>query len=74
MLGRIRAALVALGFTAALAIGSTQALAQQSTLDVVKQRGTLIAGVKSDYPPFGYIDASGNLVGFDIEVMKRPSG
>lgn len=70
MLGRIRAALVALGFTAALAMGSTQALAQQSTLDVVKQRGTLIAGVKSDYPPFGYIDASGNLVGFDIEVMK----
>jgi polar amino acid transport system substrate-binding protein len=52
---------------------SAPASAQQqprSTLDVVKERGTLIAGVKSDYPPFGYIDEKGELVGFDIEIMK----
>ena len=71
MLSRIRGAafitLVAMGVAA---IASCRAEAQQSTLEVVKERGTLIAGVKSDYPPFGYIEQGGNLVGFDIEIMK----
>jgi polar amino acid transport system substrate-binding protein len=46
------------------------AAAQESTLDVVKKRGTLVAGVKADYPPFGYTDKDGQLVGFDIEIMS----
>ena len=71
MLSRIRfAAISTLAAIALAAAVSAPASAEQSTLDVVKQRGTLIAGVKSDYPPFGSVDASGNLVGFDIEVMK----
>jgi len=45
------------------------ASAQESTLDVVKKRGTLIAGVKADYPPFGYTEKDGKLAGFDIEIM-----
>lgn len=45
-------------------------LAQESALDVVKKRGSLIAGVKADYPPFGYTDQNGELVGFDVDVMK----
>ncbi|MCC6469939.1 MAG: transporter substrate-binding domain-containing protein [Alphaproteobacteria bacterium] len=52
------------------ALVPSSAVAQESTLDAVKQRGTLIAGVKSDYPPFGYVDQGGNVVGFDIEMMK----
>jgi len=43
---------------------------QESTLDIVKKRGTLIAGVKTDYAPFGYIDEKGNNAGFDIEIVK----
>lgn len=70
MLSELRSlGMAALAAVTFLASGSPSA-AQQSTLDVVKQRGTLIAGVKSDYPPFGYIDQGGNLVGFDIEIMK----
>jgi polar amino acid transport system substrate-binding protein len=42
---------------------------QKSTLDAVKTRGALIAGVKTDYPPFGYIDESGKTVGFDIDLV-----
>jgi polar amino acid transport system substrate-binding protein len=71
MLGRVRTLFVTLGVAGSMALASQLAVAQQqSTLDTVKQRGTLIAGVKSDYPPFGYINQSGNLVGFDIEIMK----
>lgn len=43
---------------------------QKSALDAVKARGTLVAGVKTDYPPFGYIDENGKTVGFDIDLME----
>lgn len=61
--------LLALLAVAGLAV-STPGHAQQSTLDVVKQRGKLIAGIKTDYPPYGYIDERGQTVGFDIELAK----
>jgi len=38
------------------------------TLDEVKKRGKLIAGVKTDFPPFGYVDSSGKNLGFDVDV------
>jgi polar amino acid transport system substrate-binding protein len=60
--------LFAIGLLATVA--AEPVAAQQSTLDTVKARGTLIAGVKSDYPPFGYTDKDGNLVGFDIDLMQ----
>lgn len=42
--------------------------AAESTLDAVKKRGKLIVGVKTDFPPFGSVDASGKNVGFDVDV------
>jgi len=39
-----------------------------STLDEVKKRGKLIAGVKTDFPPFGYVDSAGKNLGFDVDV------
>lgn len=34
------------------------------------QRGKLLVGVRSDFPPFGYLDKSGNLQGVDVEVAR----
>ena len=42
--------------------------AAAGTLDDVKKRGKLIAGVKADFPPFGYVDSSGKNLGFDEDV------
>jgi ABC-type amino acid transport substrate-binding protein len=42
--------------------------AAAATIDDVKKRGKLIAGVKTDFPPFGYVDAQGKNLGFDIEL------
>jgi polar amino acid transport system substrate-binding protein len=42
----------------------------ESTLDVVKKRGELIAGVRYDMPPYGYVGGDGNVVGLDIEIVK----
>jgi polar amino acid transport system substrate-binding protein len=42
--------------------------ATAGTLDDVKQRGELIVGVKTDFPPFGSVDSSGKNVGFDVDL------
>lgn len=52
----------------ALTAGWADRAAAESTLDMVKKRGHLIAGVKTDFPPFGYVDASGKNLGFDVDV------
>jgi len=43
------------------------------TLQDVKTRGKLIAGVKADYPPFGSLDQKGVHKGFDIDIAKALS-
>src|SRR5512135_1945256 len=43
------------------------------TLQDVKTRGKLIAGVKTDFPPFGFLDKNGNYQGFDIDIAKALS-
>lgn len=47
------------------------AFAAESTFDSVKKRGTLVAGVKFDAPPFGFVNESGKNVGFDIDIAKH---
>jgi polar amino acid transport system substrate-binding protein len=42
-----------------------------STLDAVREKGVLVAGVKDSVVPFGYVDEkSGELVGFDVDVCR----
>lgn len=40
------------------------------TLQDVKARGKLIAGVKTDFPPFGFVDEKGVNKGFDVDIAK----
>lgn len=44
--------------------------AQAETLADAKARGKLIIGVKTDYPPFGYLDSAGKNVGVEIELAR----
>ncbi|MBF8185591.1 transporter substrate-binding domain-containing protein [Nonomuraea sp. K274] len=37
----------------------------------VQAKGRLAVGVKCDYPPFGYIDESGEEAGFEAEIARR---
>jgi len=39
--------------------------------DALKQKGKLVAGVKCDNPPYGFIDAQGKTVGIEIDYFKR---
>ncbi len=51
-----------------LALGPAGQALAGSALDEVKKRGKLIAGVKTDFPPFGYVDSAGKNLGFDVDV------
>jgi polar amino acid transport system substrate-binding protein len=51
-----------------LAVGLSAFAMQRATaddLDAIKQRGTLIAGVKADYPPFGFRSPGGEITGIE---------
>ena len=39
-------------------------------LDDARSRGKLLVGVKTDFPPFGYLDPSGKPQGFDVDVAR----
>jgi len=39
-------------------------------LEDARRRGKLLAGVKTDFPPFGFVDRTGAVQGFDIEVAQ----
>ncbi len=58
---------------AALAISARTVAADQ--LDDIKKKGTLVVGVKTDYPPWGMRDSSGTVVGMEpdmaADVAKR---
>ena len=54
---------------AVLAGRATQARAD--VLDTIKSRGKLLAGVKYDTPPFGFVDSSDKVAGFDIDLVRE---
>ena len=47
--------------------GSTAA----NHLEAIKQAGVIKVGTSADYPPFESVDASGNKIGFDIDLMTE---
>src|SRR5512134_2375135 len=64
--GRGFALLAAVGM-AALLLASP---ASGGGLDDARSRGKLLVGVKTDFPPFGYMDAAGKPQGFDVDVAR----
>lgn len=59
-----------LGAAFALAAAIAAPAAAQDTLAKIKQRGTVVVGVKNDYKPWGFVDPSGQIVGMEIDLAK----
>ncbi len=53
-----------------LAMAATSTTARADALSQIKARGTLIVGVKADYPPFGYRTPSGAIVGIEPDLAQ----
>ena len=62
--------LVAVLVATAALLGGT-AVRADGTLDAIKARHKLIAGVKYDTPPFGYVDDKNQVVGFDVDLVRE---
>ncbi len=41
------------------------------TLQLIKQRGEIVVGVKTDFAPFGFLDAAGQPVGFEVDLAEK---
>jgi polar amino acid transport system substrate-binding protein len=41
-----------------------------STIQRIRKRGALVAGVKYDFRPFGFVDENGEIVGFDVDLVR----
>lgn len=57
--------------TALLAMFATSAIAADGSFDKVKSAGKLVVGLDDSFPPMGYRDASGKLIGFDIDAAEE---
>ncbi|MGB7259210.1 MAG: ABC transporter substrate-binding protein [Pseudolabrys sp.] len=56
---------------ALLVLAAAPASAQgPDTIAQIKARGKLIAGVKFDTPPFGFLDDKNQPVGFDLDIVR----
>lgn len=43
----------------------------ESQLQTIKANNQLVVGVKTDSPPFGFVDEDGQLKGFDVDLMRE---
>lgn len=63
---------LALGLLAGCTLDTSQVGKEtKSSLDAIKERGTIRIGVFSDKNPFGYLDENGVSQGFDVYVARR---
>ncbi|MET0313929.1 MAG: transporter substrate-binding domain-containing protein, partial [Hansschlegelia sp.] len=60
---------------AAIALAASVAPAAADVMQTIKDRGTLIVGVKADYKPFGFRNPAGEIVGIEpdlaADIAKR---
>ncbi|WP_322056906.1 transporter substrate-binding domain-containing protein [Paraburkholderia sp. J63] len=57
----------------AVLMGAASFAVHAEDLDKVKQTGTLTFAMSGKYPPFNFIDESGKLQGFDVDIGDRIS-
>lgn len=61
--------------SAAVALAMSAGIASADQMADIKKKGTLVVGVKADYPPWGMRDSSGKIVGMEpdmaADVAKR---
>jgi polar amino acid transport system substrate-binding protein len=51
-------------------LGWLAGIAQADTIEDIKKKGTLVVGVKADYPPYGSRDPSGKIVGMEVDMAQ----
>jgi len=66
-MGRRAATIIGIVLAGLLAVGARA----DDTLQQIKKKGVLVAGVKFGVPPFGFVDpSSGEFIGYDVDVLS----
>jgi polar amino acid transport system substrate-binding protein len=47
------------------------ALAEDNSLQNIKNKGTMVLGLDASFPPMGFINDDGEIVGYDIDLAKE---
>ncbi|MFN3331682.1 MAG: ABC transporter substrate-binding protein [Caldilinea sp.] len=63
-------ALLALSACTAVQPASQTGAAESGKLAQIKAAGKIVVGTSADYPPYESIDADGNFVGFDMDLIR----
>ena len=58
----------------AAAIASVPGTGKAGVLEDIKARGALVVGVKPDYPPFGFRDEAGQIIGLEVDLARDIAG
>lgn len=66
----VRSLFYVLATLAVLLIPQITFAQSEGALATIKQRGELIAGVKFDTPPFGFLNQENQPVGFDLDIVR----
>jgi polar amino acid transport system substrate-binding protein len=64
-------ALLALAISSATFAGCAPKAAKDSSLADIKKKGSFVVGLDDSFPPMGFRDESGNIVGFDIDLAQE---
>ncbi len=54
--------------------GNNQAAEGDNSLKYIQDKGTIVLGLDDSFPPMGFRDESGEIVGFDIDLAKEVAG
>jgi polar amino acid transport system substrate-binding protein len=60
--------LLAWALLGAASLATAQAPKESKTLELIRKRGAIHVGVKTDFPPFGQINGQGQAEGFEIDL------
>lgn len=55
----------------ALLMLTATAFAADGSLDYIKNKGTLVVGLDASFPPMGFINDDGEIVGYDIDLARE---
>ena len=68
---KILALILIVASSALLFAGGTKEAQGDSSLSVVKEKGVFILGLDDSFPPMGFRDEKGEIVGFDIDLARE---
>ena len=71
MFAKLRAVSILAAVSALIMAMPAAAQAPQGSIAKIKDRGKLLAGVKLDTPPFGFLDDKNEPAGFDIDIVRK---